>query len=88
MNLREIVIGQDESAGDVYLVVDFLQYELKEIQSGAQFKCQLCLYNATPALPPSNLRGLGNNILQVDDISSMKTEVLDTTITQLSKWVL
>lgn len=62
MNLREIVIGQDESAGDVYLVVDFLQYELKEIQSGAQFKCQLCLYNATSALPPSNLRGLGNNI--------------------------
>lgn len=62
MNLREIVTGQGESAGDVY-VVDFLQYELKKIQSGAQFKCQLCLYNATSALPPSNLRGLGNNIL-------------------------
>lgn len=36
MNLREIVTGQGESAGDVYLVVDFLQYELKEIQSGAK----------------------------------------------------
>lgn len=32
VNLREVVNGQGESAGDVYLVMDFLEHDLKTLQ--------------------------------------------------------
>ncbi|KAI5360740.1 Putative serine/threonine-protein kinase, active [Septoria linicola] len=33
VNLREVVTGQGETAGDVYLVMDFLEHDLKTLQA-------------------------------------------------------